>query len=239
MLFVQVFPKLRFRAEEDVNNEPWYRQQVLYIPWRNENMVAENATWKDSYDFHSTVIEEARARVSFLDTVDSVHTVEESINESDSESRSILQHINDEWMNISCMMPNSVAGSVELGHREIDLEYDWGSSCIIKDRSSGSVSKLSAFLQDAKSSDFEKSSYVNVSNVSFNSEQTAILNLLQDQINVVNGLANESDVPRRLIVQGKAGKMICFDVFLKVLCNEEMASNFVCVCFRHWQKSHN
>jgi len=198
---VQVFPKLS-RNSIETNPEPYYRQQVLlFVPWKYEDQFLEKfGSWENAYIQNKTVIESAFHPECDLDNVEP--------NESEFEEIDIDETITTEqWMSISKMGPSQNAEQVELGRRDLDVNFDWHEASQRYDRYGG-IDAIRTFVQNTKSMSNTSQAISLMPNVQFTPEQETVLKLLKMQIAQVKNKTTQNifALPKSVIVQGKAGK---------------------------------
>jgi len=104
---------------------------------------------------------------------------------------------------------------VPVGSREIDTQHDWNAAWN-KYTKYGKVEDFPLFLNDHKNSDLPTpQEYQNTEGVVFDDNQTVVINLLEKQMAFLRDSSDVAyqSVPKRTIVQGKAGNIHNFILF--------------------------
>jgi hypothetical protein len=195
---VRVFPRLKLGAVDETNEE-FYRQKVLlFVPWTKEtekNIKGASETWKDVFDRHNIV----QMKIAEVDLNVSV-----SSNEPDVEDNGRNGDVtNEDWMIASRLCGTRHGEEVELGKREVDVNYDWHRHSRTYD-SYGDLKYFRSFIESEKKKDSGSVTLNDLPNVTFSEEQEAVKSMMEQQIKC---LQTQTDhFPRRVLVQGKAGK---------------------------------
>lgn len=208
---VRVIPKLSYKHGEG-SNEDFFRQQaLLQIPWREEAALkGENETWENVCSNHN--VGHVPCNVNLPEGRTMQHLLSEARQvdeEFEDEEPDISENITaEEFMVASAMLPNAKAQKIELGRRDIDLNHDWNVSAE-KYSQYGSVAELRTFISQKKTEIQQVAQTACIApDVTFNDEQKAVINLINDQIGFILAGSSGKSPPKRVIVQGKAGTFI-------------------------------
>ncbi|KAE8742249.1 hypothetical protein FOCC_FOCC012220 [Frankliniella occidentalis] len=200
---VQIYPKLKFNANQDANNEEFFRQQVLlYVPWRNEQQfLQQGKPWQDIFTDNEGTISTNKQHETDLTEM----TPEETEFEADQEDEDDFYSA-EEWMCISNMGPNQNVTEVELGRRDVDINHNWHAALSSYEKY-GTLPELKSFLKVKKETDNTPPSAVPYPSVDFTAEQASISKLVDMQIeSIINPEFKPNfQIPQRIIIQGKAG----------------------------------
>lgn len=212
---VQVFPlkKLIFGNSD---NEEYYKQQcMLYLPWRNQDTLkGQNESWQKVYEENLAKINDNKSNTVLLTGEPDEDAVYDEF-QPEVFSR-------EQGMLISAMRPNNQLADVELGMREIDLEHNWHDNLSEYDQYGG-VALLQSFLANSKKTFQPSTEEPEIRHVQLSEEQQKIIDLVKLQIqNIKNSSptqTNFNNIPKRVIVQGKAGtgKSLVISIIAKLV----------------------
>ncbi|KAK3932677.1 ATP-dependent DNA helicase [Frankliniella fusca] len=193
---VRVFPYLK-KIDVHDENEDYYRQQVLlHMPWRDFNLLKNpDETWL--HVFNSNGIEDKLKTMHKLSAdYEPEEEFDEEINDLDSDDE-------EEFQILSRLGPQSTIPSVNLGNRDVDLNYQWQLNSM-KYEQFGTLPQIENFIDNAKKIHVvHDNSNVLSKILPFSNDQQDVIDLVQKQIDHCLGVRNES--VKRFIVQGKAG----------------------------------
>lgn len=199
---VLLYPTI-FNGDTEELSEEYCKQQVLlHLPWRSEKeALSKGDSWKDIYT--SSGLKEKLAKVIDLSTTKECENDEDiDIDNSDVED----DVINEEFTYSSRMGPNNKnLPVIDLGTRDLDMNHDWNEAAL-KYAKYGSNLEMQSFIAKMKESCVNEDTIVpSVPDVKLNSDQSAILALVKLQLRNILVPAKKIAVPKRVIIQGKAG----------------------------------
>lgn len=208
---VRIFPKLSLSADP-IRNEHYYQQQViLHVPWTTQTTLREDLeTWQQAFTRHKAN-QIIPSDPLFGDCCDAE-------NEGDELEDSEPVHVRSEWMRLAEYLPNAPLPQAEAGLRDFDEQCAW-------DANPGRFAdyqKLSTFLSIQKGQPDDSEPSYEMPHVNLTKEQESILQLVKLQIgsladprilvrvdlgyfSVFSYVCLLFKVPRRVVVQGKAG----------------------------------
>ncbi|XP_034232824.1 ATP-dependent DNA helicase RRM3-like [Thrips palmi] len=203
---VRVFPRPKL-TPNDEQNEEFYRVEVLLqVPWRTEEEAKGGfATWKEAFQANNLAPRRDRDIHALAAAAAAELRAEEAAERAQFEDPVFEGEEDDgleEWMVAARMGAHGRVEQVELGRREVDLSYDWHASS----DAYGDIAKLRTFVADSKAEHVEAPRERVLPDIVYSAEQQTVLNLLQSQIDsVLHPDPNARPVPKRVIIQGKAG----------------------------------
>ncbi|KAE8739677.1 hypothetical protein FOCC_FOCC014815 [Frankliniella occidentalis] len=195
---VRVFPRLTLSDNEE-KNELWYRQQVLlHVPFVLEDeLKVEGEYWKNVYD---------RQNVAHIKKTWCFNNV--NVEPGEAEEIEMLcenDERNGDWMIASRLCASSMVQPVELGSKKVDVNHDWHSSAS-KYESFGNFNFFKNFIENEKKKDDVGPVVNDMPDVIFSAEQNVKM-FLGEQIKAINNCNEQTGLHRRVLVQGKAGKI--------------------------------
>lgn len=189
---VQIAPVVKF-IPHSKNNESYYRQQcLLNIPFRCDpnkllKMNDKNKnSWKKLYE-HSNLHKDDD---ELYENIDDDETEELPI--IDDELRQTVAELN-------CAFTTKVNDET-IGKRLMDLTYDW----ISASEEYPKIEKVMNFLENYKNIQINMPDK-DKCNITFSKEQEKILITLEKQIMSIKCKQYDKNLPRQIIIQGKAG----------------------------------
>lgn len=206
---VRVFPKISEKTKDD--SDQYYRQQVLlHVPWRYEDQILDKyETWEQAYLSNELLIK----GVSDIECpLEDIEPDDPEFEEETIENRFLTE----QFMTSSVMGPCQRTTQIELGRREMDVNYDWHESLKNYDQYGG-IPVIKSFIKCKKKVTDTVNEVPIMPNVEFTTEQQTVLNLLKLQIQSIKeqNMPGTFALPQSVIVQGKAGKN-CFLYFISI-----------------------
>ncbi|KAE8739581.1 hypothetical protein FOCC_FOCC014924, partial [Frankliniella occidentalis] len=206
---VRVFPRLKLTVDEE-KNEQYYRVQVLlHVPWRSEEEVKGFfPTWRAVYEANNlgAMAAEGDAHGAGRNIHQAAAEVRTQVFAEDAqfeepEGEDGEREVIDEWLAAARMGPHGPIEEIEVGRRDVDINYDWHASA----GDYGGLPALRNFIANSKAAHAGPHVNPEEANIVYTAEQQAVLDLLQAQINSVLHPELNTPVVKRVIVQGKAG----------------------------------
>lgn len=200
-IIVQVYPKLT-KTFEDSDPEKYYRQKVLlFVPWRYEDQILDKyGSWKGAFEMNKELISDSFQPQCDLNGIQPDEAQYEDIDPEDT-------FTTDEWMCVSKMGSSQTAEKIELGRRDIDINYNWHESSE-KYQQYGGVEVIATFIANHKKELSPDTEIPQMPTVDFTREQKTVLDMLKLQIEFAkqSNISVTATVPKSVIVQGKAGE---------------------------------
>ncbi|KAK3918035.1 ATP-dependent DNA helicase, partial [Frankliniella fusca] len=198
---VRVYPRLRINGDD---SEKYYRQQVLlHVPWSNEKPInkADDETWQSLYERYRELNSEQVVDLS--DQATGVVEDDEGGDNDEDVNPDVVS--NEDWMIAQRLCSNQIPGDVNPGMREVDINHNWHANSHVYDMF-GDFKYLEKFL------DNEKKNYEETENIvkdlpenTFSNEQILVKNVTERQIESLKNGINDDSIPKKVLVQGKAG----------------------------------
>ncbi|KAK3932747.1 52 kDa repressor of the inhibitor of the protein kinase [Frankliniella fusca] len=206
---VCTYPKLVFKPNLDENDNFYKYNVILHVPHQDfSDFKKDFVSWKHLYEVHNL---RNIGNENDFDTLVRGHQAQNASDEND--NFDVLEpnvFSKEEWMNIAAMGPQQITEETNLGEREIDLAFDWNASAR-KYVHFGSIEEIQTFIVRNKKTSQSSSHHALDVEVQFNNEQLKVLELVDKQsselLNPNNSQGQKS--PKRIIIQGKAGKYCC------------------------------
>ncbi|KAK3911536.1 ATP-dependent DNA helicase [Frankliniella fusca] len=198
---VRVFPRLKIIGDD---NEKYYRQQVLlHVPWSNEKPLdkGDDESW-ESY-FKRNYVANSEETVDLTDNV--VREPEETEECENDVNENLDVVANEDWMIAQRLIANIAPDDVNPGMREVDIKYDWHANSHLYD-CFGDFKYLEKFIENEKKNyEYTENIVVDLPDINFSSEQTLVKNVMERQIEALKNGINDNSIPKKVLVQGKAG----------------------------------
>ncbi|KAJ1524609.1 hypothetical protein ONE63_011093 [Megalurothrips usitatus] len=202
-VIVVVFPKIKFKENQD-RNEGFYRMKVLlHVPWNSMNQF-ENESWEQLYKDNIDVIKKEESDyVNNLGGIDI--DVEEVLNDDDFENGDApYRTTTEDHMIISSMLPGQNVAAPEIGRRYLDTINGWNSS--IQSYPNYTIEELQNFLASNKANFQNVAEIPHYPNVQFNIDQMTVITLIEEHITeITNAEKCAIHLPKSVVVQGPAG----------------------------------
>ncbi|KAK3920379.1 ATP-dependent DNA helicase [Frankliniella fusca] len=198
---VRVFPRLRINGDD---SEKYYRQQVvLHVPWSNEKPInkGDDETWQSLYERNRVLNSE-----QVVDLTDQGTGVVED-NEGGDNDEDVNPDVvsNEDWMIAQRLCSNQIPGDVNPGMREVDINHNWHANSHVYDMF-GDFKYLEKFLDNEKKNYEETENIVeDLPDITFSNEQILVKNVMERQIESLKNGINDDSIPKKVLVQGKAG----------------------------------
>ena len=166
---VRVFPRLCISDDEE-KNEQYYRQKVLlFVPWIKECEIRKDGEkWRDVYD---------RCDIAAITTSEINIDVNGSSNNPEEYEDVGLESIvemNEDWMIASRLSARGGVEEIELGRREVDVQYDWQTNSK-KYESYGDLKYFQGFIDSEKKKDVNTVMSSDLPNFTFSHEQETVI----------------------------------------------------------------
>ena len=183
---VRFFPRYKLTDDEKLN-ENFYRQMVLlHFPWR-EN-YAEDTSWKQLYT-ELDISPNSGLQCPLANIEDVVEDELQREKEEELEEENLDYVRGEEWMVAAQLGPHRGIPEIELGRCDIDLGFPW-SSTYKNYKDYGTLQDLQDFIPSQKAGKVPVyHDSPEVQNITFNAEQSMVLDLLKLQLANGSGTA--------------------------------------------------
>lgn len=186
---IQVYPKLKLKPDSTPDQkEEYFRQKVLlHLNWRNENELRGiYDTWESAFKTNNLEV--------FYENFDL-----DDAEEDEYEDENVHEVLDlDEYMVAARDGPNRELLGVQIGSRELDLNFDWNANY-----ENYETGNFGSFLSDAKKEEGDDERTYDFPNVTLTAEQSNAMELLETHICCLKAL--EIPTIHRTIIQGKGG----------------------------------
>ena len=177
---------------------------MLHLPWRNESdLKNDEQTWEEIYNLHK--LHDKVEKTSKLGQIE--RTNEEDENDSDEDDSEDEDDCLDEQLLSSRLGPKSDIPSINLGNREVDLNYNW-QDAYKEYEQYGTLADFQNYIDKMKGETTDEEPAFHLPQVDLSSDQKKIIDLVREQIMLIKTQQQVSDkCVKRVIVQGKAGTL--------------------------------
>ncbi|KAK3920155.1 hypothetical protein KUF71_009442, partial [Frankliniella fusca] len=221
---VRIFPRYTNFKDDTEVSEQYYKQQVVLhigLPWRyEEDLNPDSQPWKTVYEYFK--VNEKTCEMYKLNNVN-----ENSDDEFESDDDASNADSEEEFMVLSRLGPKSDVPEIQLGTRQVDLDYNWTDS-YLKYEHLGTPQEMQSFLDRMKGIDSTDNNNNNsfdeqIPQLNFSPDQQEIIGIVKEHIvNLKSGNNYSANVAKTILIQSKAetGKSYVIKYLTSVLKND-------------------